>query len=129
MKKIILLVCCVFLSSCATIFTSRKQYIGLYTSDSKPATVRIIVPEDGEKIINLPNKIKVKKSSDDIIVNVLEDDLTKPSMQIVKHGITPVFLLNAFVPVFALVDLASKKMWSFEGSVIVEVNRKNTETK
>lgn len=126
MKKIILLVCCVFLSSCATVFTSGEQKIGLYTSDSGPASVMIITPEEGGKIISLPNEIEVGRSSDDIIINVLEDDSTQPSMQIVRLGISPVFYVNISFPYFAIVDLISKKMWSFDKNIIVNVNRKNT---
>lgn len=126
MKKIILLVCCVFLSSCATVFTSGEQKIGLYTSDSGPASVMIITSEEGGKIISLPNEIEVGRSSDDIIINVLEDDSTQPSIQIVRPGINPVFYVNISFPYFAIVDLISKKMWSFDKNIIVNVNRKNT---
>ena len=67
-------------------FCSCSIEVNFYTSDGQPAKAKITTPDNRTQTIGLPGTVSFSRSIDnkDIVVKILEDDNTNPSVQYIK---------------------------------------------
>jgi hypothetical protein len=109
-KNVLLILTAVFLISCATI-TSKKEYdINFY---SKEQNSQVMV---NEQVYDLPAKIKVKRSKNDLLVTYLSE--ADSSKALLKPSVTYKFIYGNLVwgsllPAAYLIDLTNQKRFYY----------------
>jgi hypothetical protein len=123
MKVLYSILFCILFSSCATLMNTESMDIYV---DSEADPVKFKLSTDSTTWHQTPVLLSVDRSKKDIEVTVLQD--STESQFILKHGITPAFLIgNIFTPsIFFgyIVDLTNNKRFNYPSHVTLRKNEK-----
>jgi hypothetical protein len=117
-KVVILLLVALSVTSCATI-VSRKTYTAKFSSDVPNARAKI-----NDSIYNLPAKVRLQRSEEDLPVTLITDTLTKDF--ILKAGHSPQFAFGNLIfmqlsPVGYGIDYTNKKRFYYGKSIDLDI--------
>lgn len=123
LQKVFAAILILSLTSCATIF-SKKTY-QLSIKSTTPAKVKVY-----DSIYNLPAKVTVKRSKEDLSIVLINDSLQKN--YILKSAVRPGFVFGNlafvhFAPLGWAVDLTNQKRFHYSNSVRLDFNDTLTE--
>ncbi len=127
MKKIVLsLAGIMLLSGCATIVTGSTQTVNMSTSSGKQANA-IVASADGSFPVVLPQAVTVKKSSENLIINVTESDCVVPTTTMVVPHQQSWFWGNIILGglIGSTTDSASGAAWEYDNNILVNVALKD----
>lgn len=111
-------------SGCASIISGQNQNINLSTSNGKPVDA-VVISKEGSQEVSLPAVINVKKSQENIIVQVKENNTTKASTTVIPASLDLVFCLNYFTGFLgSTTDYVTGAMWEYEPTSVIIVNEK-----
>ena len=125
LKKSFILGILLSMTSCATIFNSKTQKIHVYSYQK--AKVKI-----NDSIYELPAKIKVVRSKNDLPAVLIGDSITKNF--ILKPSVNPNFAIGnlafvQFAPVGYAIDLFSAKRYYYGKNIVINFDDSITEIK
>lgn len=129
MRKIYALLGIIALPGCASIISGSTQQVNLQPSTSTHGRVNAeVTSKAGTQTVVLPAVITVKRSSQDILVNIKEDDnpCMEESKTVVTSGLNAIFLANIITggTLGSTTDGATGAMWKYDDVAVVPVSGK-----
>jgi len=130
MKKVITsLFVLSLLPSCGTLFGGKTQTIFLSPSSGSNIKVEVSDERGVNRGETIPSIIMVKRSNQNLIINVKETDCYKKAQSFHESNINMFSLLNIFGGWFSTsstsTDLATGGLWSYDEHVLVPVSKKS----
>ena len=131
MKKVFLF-CLLFistlsLSACGTLFSSSRKTVNITTNTKESVNAQVLNIE-GEQNVRIPSAVIVKRSSEDLVINVkdnkcYEDSTTRSPRKLNKWVALNIFFgLSGFTGTST--DAASGTLWDYEDDIMVNVEKK-----
>lgn len=114
------------LSGCSTIIEGSTQTVNFSTGMDKQIHA-VITSSGGTMPVILPQALAVNKSSNDLVINIKDDNCVLPSTTIVKSHLNPWFWGNIIFGglIGSTTDSASGAAWEYDNNILVNVALKD----
>ena len=129
MKKILILICLVIVSGCASVLSGKNQHIHLITDNGEEVTA-MVTTNGRTQEMTLPATLYTRKTKKDIIVKIDENTCHEKSYQTISSKVNPVTRLN-FIGglgcwVNFIIDFSTGAAWEYNETETIHVKEKES---